>query len=184
MNHLWSPWRMSYIQNNRNDVECVFCDALTKPDNAENLVLARGQFSYVIMNRFPYTSGHCMVVPYEHVKDLEALNTETRSEIMELVAVCIQALKDSFHPHGFNIGANIGSAGGAGIPQHIHIHVIPRWAGDTNFMTSVGSTRVVPESLEASYEKLKKCFRLLQSEKEQQSNQTPNQPRSNTDDPS
>ena len=158
MKHLWSPWRMKYIQNHKKEKGCVFCNAQAKADDAENLIAFRGRFSYVILNRYPYTSGHLMVIPFEHVSSLEELTSEVRAEMMELTSRCTTELRTIYKPQGFNVGINIGEAAGAGVLGHVHIHIVPRWAGDTNFMSSVGETRVLPESLEETYERVKKAF--------------------------
>jgi len=153
MNHLWSPWRMSYMQSDRND-GCAFCTELTRPDGLDNLILYRGRRAFVILNRFPYTSGHLMAVPYAHVATLEELDVDTRAELMELAVTAMQVLKLVYHPQGFNLGMNIGDAGGAGIAEHIHMHIVPRWIGDTNFMSSLGETRVLPELLDDTYRRV------------------------------
>ncbi len=136
--------------------ECVFCKAVQQEDGPENLVVFRGHVAYVILNRYPYTSGHVMVVPYAHVASLEALTVEARSEIIELATRCIQVLRRAYQPQGFNLGVNMGEAAGAGIVDHVHLHVVPRWGGDTNFMSSVGGTRVLPESIEDSYYRIRR----------------------------
>ncbi|MBL8100407.1 MAG: HIT domain-containing protein [Anaerolineales bacterium] len=136
----------------------MFCNAQTKQDNSENLIAFRGKFSYVILNRYPYTSGHLMVIPFVHVPNLESLNSETRAEMMELTSQCTAILKNIYKTESFNVGVNIGEAAGAGVLGHVHIHIVPRWAGDTNFMTSVGETRVLPESLEDTYKKVSQAF--------------------------
>jgi ATP adenylyltransferase len=158
MKHLWSPWRMTYISNNKKEAGCVFCIAQAKADDAENLIAFRGKLSYVILNRFPYTSGHLMVIPFAHVSNLEELDAETRAEMMELTTRCMAVLRELYKPHGFNMGANIGEAAGAGVLGHVHIHIVPRWAGDTNFMSAVGETRVLPESLEDSHKRVQLAF--------------------------
>ena len=152
MNHLWSPWRMSYMQSDRE--ECAFCTELTRPDGADNLILYRGQRAFVILNRFPYTSGHLMTVPFAHVATLEELDAETRAELMELSVTAMQVLRRVYHPHGFNLGMNIGDAGGAGIAEHVHMHIVPRWIGDTNFMSALRETRVLPEMLCDTYHRV------------------------------
>jgi ATP adenylyltransferase len=158
MDHLWSPWRMSYIENHKPDHRCVFCHALECEDGLENLVIHRGRYAYVILNRYPYTSGHLMVVPFEHQSNLEDLQPVVRAEIIELVSLCLQILGEIYRPQGFNLGANIGSAAGAGIPKHFHFHIVPRWDGDTNFMSAVGDTRVVPEAIEESYRRIQEAW--------------------------
>ncbi|HSM70303.1 MAG TPA: HIT domain-containing protein [Anaerolineales bacterium] len=157
MNHLWSPWRMEYLENNKED-GCVFCIAQEMQDGAENLIAFRSENAYVILNRFPYTSGHIMVNPYKHVSTLEELDPETRAEMMELTTKCTSVLRDIYKPQGFNVGVNMGAAAGAGVPAHIHFHIVPRWAGDTNFMSTVGQTRVLPETLKDTYERIKNGF--------------------------
>ncbi len=158
MKQLWSPWRMTYIEKSNKEEGCVFCNAQAKADGAENLIAHRGKLSYVILNRYPYTSGHLMVIPFKHVSTLEELDAETRAEMMELSSRCTTELGEIYKPQGFNLGINIGKAAGAGVLGHVHIHIVPRWAGDTNFMTAVGETRVLPESLEQTYERVKQAF--------------------------
>ena len=160
MNHLWSPWRMEYIESNKVD-GCVFCAVQAVPlDDVENLIAFRGEHSFVILNRYPYTSGHLMVIPYVHKPNLEELDSETRAEMMELTSRCTTVLKNIYKPQGFNIGVNIGEAAGAGVKEHVHIHIVPRWMGDTNFMSAVGATRVLPEALEDTYQRVKAAFDL------------------------
>ena len=161
MNHLWSPWRMEYIENNNKEDGCVFCKAQAKDDSADNLIAYRGDLAYVILNRFPYTSGHLMVIPFEHKSSLEELDPATRAEMMELTSRCTTALKNIYKPQGFNIGVNMGEVAGAGVLGHVHIHIVPRWKGDTNFMSSVGQTRVLPEALEATYQRVKNEFEKI-----------------------
>jgi ATP adenylyltransferase len=127
-------------------------------DGAENLIAFRGEFAYVILNRYPYTSGHLMVVPYVHRATMEDLDPETRAEMMELATRCMTLLRKIYNPPAFNLGANIGEAAGAGVKAHVHIHIVPRWAGDTNFMSTVGDIRVLPELLEDTYRKVQKAF--------------------------
>ena len=158
MKHLWSPWRMEYIENHNKEEGCVFCNAQAREDGAENLIAFRGEHAYVILNRYPYTSGHLMVIPFEHVPNLEELDAPTRAEMIELTNRCTTVLKGIYRPQGFNVGMNIGEAAGAGIAGHVHIHIVPRWKGDTNFMSSVGETRVLPEALEVTFERIKKGF--------------------------
>jgi ATP adenylyltransferase len=158
MNHIWSPWRMEYIEKSTREDGCIFCNAQEKDDNAENLIAFRGARAYVILNRYPYTSGHLMVVPFDHKPHLEELDALTRAEMMELTTRCMTVLREIYHPEAFNMGANIGESAGAGVKSHVHIHIVPRWAGDTNFMTVVGEVRVLPESLERTYERVKNGF--------------------------
>lgn len=145
---------MEYIMSERKN-GCPFCEELDKADGIDNLIIYRGQYSFVILNRFPYTSGHLMVVPYVHKSNLEDLPPEVRSEIMELAALTLRVLREEYQPQGFNLGINIGEVAGAGILDHIHLHVVPRWSGDTNFMSSTAQTRLLPELLEDSYHRVK-----------------------------
>jgi len=158
MNHLWSPWRMEYIENNNKEDGCVFCIAQASEDSAENLIAHRGEKAYVILNRYPYTSGHLMVVPFDHKPNLEELDAGTRAEMMELTTRCMTVLRGVYNPQAFNMGANIGEAAGAGVKAHVHIHIVPRWKGDTNFMSTLGETRVLPELLEDTYQRVKNGF--------------------------
>lgn len=149
---------MSYIQDPKTNDSCVFCQTQASPDGLDNLIVHRGANAYVILNRYPYTSGHLMVVPYNHKPGLDDFSAETRAEMMELTAQSIQILRDCYRAEGFNVGANIGSAAGAGIPKHFHFHVVPRWKGDTNFMSAIGDTRVVPEDIRETYHKIRKAW--------------------------
>ncbi len=158
MNHLWSPWRMTYIEKHEKESGCVFCNAQAKADSAENLIAFRGQNSYVILNRYPYTSGHLMVIPFVHVSNLEELNAEARAEMIELTSRCTSILRKTYRTESFNVGINIGEAAGAGVLGHVHIHIVPRWAGDTNFITTTGETRVLPEALEDTYKRVREGF--------------------------
>jgi ATP adenylyltransferase len=153
LNHIFSPWRMEYIQSDKHTT-CAFCEELAKPDGTENLIVFRGRRAFIILNRYPYTSGHLMIVPFQHESTLDALDEETRVELMSLTNRAIEAIKSVYHPQGFNVGINIGEAAGAGITEHIHVHVVPRWIGDTNFMSSLSETRVLPETLEETYDRM------------------------------
>lgn len=147
MEHVWAPWRMKYIQET-SEKGCFFCKGIKlEEDGAQNLIVKRGRFAFVMLNRYPYTSVHLMVVPYAHESSLEKLPTETKTEIMILISQAIQVLTEEYGAEGFNVGANLGATAGAGVADHLHFHVVPRWGGDTNFMTSVGNARVLPEQL-------------------------------------
>jgi len=164
MNYLWSPWRMKYIMNHEPKADCIFCSALMQEDSPENLIIYRGRLSFVILNRFPYTSGHLMVVPIAHFTSIEDLPADTLTELMQLTSKSMQVLREIYNPQGFNIGANIGEAAGAGVASHVHFHIVPRWEGDTNFMTAVSQTRVLPETLEDTYSRILAAWELRISE--------------------
>jgi ATP adenylyltransferase len=152
---------MKYIEKHDKVDGCVFCNEQVKADSAENLIAFRGELAYVILNRYPYTSGHLMVVPFEHKPSIEELDSKIRAEMMELAARCMTVLRNLYKPHGFNMGANIGEAAGAGVLGHVHIHIVPRWSGDTNFMSSLGETRVLPEALEDTFKRVQDGFAKL-----------------------
>jgi ATP adenylyltransferase len=149
---------MEYIQNNKSEEGCVFCIEVSRSDGPENLIVYRGKRAFVILNRYPYTSGHLMTVPYDHQPSLELLDAETRAEMMELTAWSIRVLRGVYRPQGFNVGINIGDVAGAGITEHVHLHIVPRWGGDTNFMSSLGNTRVRPELLEDTYRRVHEAW--------------------------
>src|ERR1700722_18529881 len=158
MDYLWTPWRYRYIADEKKDNGCVFCDALAANDDAATLIVLRAEKNFIILNRYPYTSGHVMVVPYTHLGDLPSADTTTLAEMMRLAQRVQVALEETYHPQGYNIGMNLGRAAGAGIIGHLHLHVLPRWAGDANFMTVVGETRVEPEELSTTYDRLLAAF--------------------------
>jgi ATP adenylyltransferase len=149
---------MEYIENHEKQEGCIFCNALERADNEDNLILKRGELAFVILNLYPYTSGHIMVAPVAHQPSLEDLDPESRAEMMELVSQSIVVLKKIYRPQAFNVGANIGEAAGAGEPGHVHLHIVPRWTGDTNFMSALGETRVLPEALEDTYRRIRAGF--------------------------
>lgn len=153
---LWAPWRFSYIASASKTDGCIFVDLPAQDNDRDNLILYRGKHAFVILNAFPYTSGHLMIAPYRHTADLQELTDDELLEINQLVVKVVGWLTAAYNPDGFNIGANLGSAAGAGIPTHIHWHVVPRWAGDTNFMTTVGEVRVLPQTLLDTYDRLSK----------------------------
>lgn len=158
MENMWSPWRMKYVTDSDNSGGCVFCSAPTQNDGVTNLIVHRGKDCYTILNRYPYTSGHLMVVPYAHVSSIEMLTPEVRAEMMEMVNTAIGVLRAVYKPDGFNVGINMGEAAGAGIAEHAHIHIVPRWLGDTNFMSSVGGTRVIPEDLSTTWQRVQAAW--------------------------
>jgi len=155
MDYLWTPWRYQYIAGGAKDDRCIFCDAAEGHDDAQSLIVFRASKNFVILNRYPYTSGHVMVVPYAHQATLEASDSETLAEMMALAKRIEKVLANLYHADGYNLGMNIGRAAGAGIAGHIHLHVLPRWIGDTNFMTTTGETRVEPEELATTYQRLR-----------------------------
>lgn len=154
MDTLWASWRLNYVSGKKND-NCIFCDFPKEGNDAANHILYQGKYSYVIMNAFPYSNGHLMVIPFRHISDFCLLTSDEVCEIMELAKKSVEALKLTYNPHGFNIGWNIGEAGGAGIAAHLHMHIVPRWSGDTNFMPVIGDVKVIPEDMESSYKKIK-----------------------------
>ena len=145
---------MRYIRREDDSQGCIFCDAPKHEDNAENLIVHRGDLAYVILNRYPYTSGHVMVIPFAHASTLHDLDEKTLSEIMSLTRTAMRVIEKVYKPDGFNYGANLGVVAGAGIANHLHFHIVPRWGGDTNFMTSISTTRVLPEDLCETFEQL------------------------------
>jgi ATP adenylyltransferase len=157
MDYLWSPWRYQYIKGaiEGPTPDCIFCDAATRKDDDKTLVVYRGAKIFVILNRFPYTSGHVMIVPYVHVADLGACDPDALCEMMKLAQKIEAAFRENYKPEGMNLGMNLGRAAGAGIASHIHMHALPRWFGDTNFMAVVGETRVHPEELSITYERMR-----------------------------
>ena len=160
MEHLWSPWRLAYITGEASPGGCVFCGALTDT-GADPLILHRGKTCFVILNLFPYNNGHLMVIPNRHIASLASATPEERCELVELTAAAEVALTEAFAPHGLNMGINLGKPAGAGILDHVHMHVVPRWNGDTNFMTVVGRTRVLPEELPDTASRLRPIFQRL-----------------------
>lgn len=154
---LWAPWRMAYIGGPRSE-GCLLCDLPRQNADRESLILHRGPSTYVVMNRYPYNNGHLMIVPYRHCADLGQVSTEDSLELMHESQRATRILRRVFGAEGFNVGMNLGKAAGAGIAEHVHIHVVPRWVGDTNFMPVLADTKVMPEYLEATYEKLLPFF--------------------------
>lgn len=157
MEILWAPWRMEYIQSVKES-GCIFCAKPMERDDKKNLIVWRGQESFVMMNFYPYNNGHLMVIPFRHIADITELNSAERLELMDLLARCKTVLQQLMSPHGFNIGMNLGQVAGAGIKDHLHFHIVPRWNGDTNFMPILGHTKVVSEGLQETWEKLQQGF--------------------------
>jgi ATP adenylyltransferase len=160
MDYIWTPWRYQYMKEaaSGKPVECVFCDAAARSDDAETLVVYRGAKTFVILNRYPYTSGHVMIVPYAHVAELGGCAPGALAEMMELAQRVEKAFHGNYKPDGMNLGMNLGRAAGAGVLGHLHLHMLPRWFGDANFMTVVGETRVHPEELTTTYERMRKAL--------------------------
>ena len=156
MDYVWSPWRYQYMEQAKTgkQPDCFFCEAVARKDDSETLVVYRGTKNFMILNRFPYTSGHLMIVPNAHVAELQLCEVGVLDEMMRLAQQVEKALKVIYSPEGMNLGMNLGRAAGAGVAGHLHLHVLPRWFGDTNFMTVTGETRVHPEDLQTTYKKL------------------------------
>lgn len=158
MKELWAPWRIEYFKKPK-EKGCFMCRSLRARKDRENLVLKRGRTCAIVINRYPYTGGHLMVAPYRHVASLEELRPAEQAELMKLTTAAMKALKKCARPHGFNIGINIGEAAGAGLKDHIHVHIVPRWSGDTNFITVMADVRVVPQGLLEVWQQLRKAMR-------------------------
>lgn len=154
LDRLWSPWRMAYIQRSAGEKGCIFCEKPRERRDRANLILARGRHCFVILNAFPYNSGHLMIAPYRHLSEPTRLREPELMDMFRLLRIFLNALDRAYSPTGYNIGMNVGRSSGAGIPGHIHLHVVPRWTGDTNFMTVISGTKVMPETLDQSYERL------------------------------
>jgi ATP adenylyltransferase len=158
MDRLWSPWRYTYIWKATPEDACIFCAKLAENNDRENYIVFRGERNFVLLNLYPYTNGHLMIAPYEHVATLEDADPETLAEMMRLLRECEAHMRAIYRPKGINLGMNIGESAGAGVAGHIHMHMLPRWPGDANFMTVIGETRVLPETLDSTYEKLHAAF--------------------------
>ncbi|MBC7189496.1 HIT domain-containing protein [Candidatus Aerophobetes bacterium] len=156
MQILWAPWRLKYILKSGKEKGCIFCQKPRENKDRDNYILLRGENCFVILNAFPYNNGHLLIVPYRHISSVEELNPEESKELMELTGKMVAVLRKVMRPDGFNIGINLGRAAGAGIEDHLHIHIVPRWVGDCNFMPVLSETKVIPEALDKTYEKLKR----------------------------
>ena len=161
MDRLWTPWRFEYLRNADQETPCVFCRMLEETRDAENLLLFRGREAFVILNLFPYTSGHLLVIANRHISFLNDARSEELHEIIDLSRCCEKALRQEYRPDGLNMGFNLGRAAGAGVEHHLHMHVLPRWMGDSNFVSVVGETRVLPEELPVTYQRLLPYFKNL-----------------------
>jgi len=158
MDRLWSPWRYRYVSKAEPTDACIFCVKSQQNQDEQNLILYRGELNFVLLNLYPYTSGHLMVAPYQHVATLEEAPEECAAEMMTLTRRAQRHLREVYNPAGFNLGMNIGSSAGAGVAGHIHMHLLPRWTGDANFMTTIAETRVIPEDLDTAWRKLRHAF--------------------------
>jgi len=163
MKSLWAPWRMDYILGEKEE-GCFFCRKPVEDQDEESLILFRGEEAFVVMNKFPYNNGHLMLAPKRHCIDLEELTDRESKELFDLMKTSLRVLKSTLRPHGFNLGINIGTSGGAG-EAHVHFHVVPRWTGDTNFMPVLGETKIIPQYLQETYKKLRSAFENLVPEK-------------------
>jgi ATP adenylyltransferase len=161
MERLWTPWRRAYIEGAADPVAagCFLCAAPAAHDDRANLILVRTELAYVIMNKYPYNSGHLLIAPYVHTGDLAGLEPDIASALMVLTQRCVGVLQQAYSPEAFNVGMNLGRPAGAGVPDHLHVHVVPRWTGDTNFMPVTGGTKVLPETLDQTYDRLAPLFR-------------------------
>jgi len=158
MEYITAPWREEYVKKLMKMKECIFCKALKKKNDKQSFILYRGIHNFVLLNKYPYTPGHLMIAPYKHLGSIELAEKEATDEMTELLKKCLSLLRRQYHPQGFNTGMNIGQCAGAGVADHYHMHIIPRWAGDSNFMPLIGKTKVVLEDLYTSYDKLLRYF--------------------------
>ncbi|MBI5085809.1 MAG: HIT domain-containing protein [Acidobacteria bacterium] len=158
MDRLWSPWRYQYVSKALPSDSCVFCAKAAQENDDENLILHRGRYNYVLLNLYPYTTGHLMIAPYEHIANLEDLPPAAAGELMSLTQQAVRHIRAVYRPQGLNAGMNLGECAGAGIAGHLHMHVLPRWPGDASFMTTIGETRVMPEDLPETWRRLKAAF--------------------------
>jgi len=159
MKRLWAPWRIEYITGEPEEPGCLFCNAFKDNDDKKRLIVHRGETAFAMLNKYPYIGGHLLIVPVRHASQLKSLKDPERAELFNMTIDAVDALKRAMKPHGFNVGVNIGRVAGAGIPGHIHVHVVPRWNGDNNFMAVLGETRMVNEHLDRTYEKLRAHWR-------------------------
>jgi ATP adenylyltransferase len=159
LDYIWSPWRYRYLTEPKNLEGCIFCAMAAHPEHdPETFIVLRAEFNFIVLNRFPYTSGHLMVVPYRHTSELSGITDEAATELMTLTRRAEKCLREVYRPDGVNIGMNIGESAGAGIAGHIHMHVLPRWTGDANFMSTISETRVLPEELNVTWQRLSQAF--------------------------
>jgi len=162
MERLWAPWRLAYVEI-RQPEGCLFCTKPAQGDDEEQLIVLRGERCFVLLNLYPYNNGHVMIAPYRHVGSLPDLTAEEGAEMIALAQRMVRALAHAYHPDGYNLGMNLGRAAGAGVPDHLHLHVVPRWNGDTNFMPVIGETKVLPETLQGTVRKLRQALAEIDS---------------------
>jgi ATP adenylyltransferase len=158
LDYIWSPWRYKYLTTPQETSGCIFCAMAASNDDRETLIVHRAEHNFVVLNRYPYTSGHLMVVPYRHTADLAGIDDAAAAEMMALTRAAERHIRSVYRPNGLNLGMNIGESAGAGIAGHIHMHVLPRWIGDANFLSTVGETRILPERLEVTWQRLSEAF--------------------------
>jgi len=159
MKVVWAPWRMEYVGSDQEREGCIFCPGHDRAQDEKKLILYRGEWSIVLMNRFPYSNGHLLVAPLRHISSFDALSQDEKLDLLNMVERSLSALKEVMDPAGFNIGMNLGKVAGAGVEDHMHFHVVPRWSGDTNYMTVLGEVRIIPEHIQATYQKLLPFFK-------------------------
>jgi ATP adenylyltransferase len=165
MERLWAPWRMKYIESlGTEEKDCIFCAKASQAEDDDNFLLYRGKTVFLLLNTFPYTNGHLMAAPYRHTADLTALTPAESQELLAVAALGVKALKKALNPDGFNLGMNLGRPAGAGITDHLHLHIVPRWSGDANFMAVCGNAKVIPEALPATLQKLRAALAELEAE--------------------
>jgi ATP adenylyltransferase len=158
MDYLWTPWRYAYVSGSHQATGCVFCDAPKEKDDSKVFIVHRGKSCFIILNAFPYTPGHVMIVPYQHLDELQKLPADAANEMMALTQRMETVLRELYRPDGINLGMNIGKAAGAGIAGHIHMHILPRWVADSNFVSVIGETRVLPETLEETWKRMREAM--------------------------
>lgn len=166
MDVLWAPWRMEYIKSSPGEGGCVFCEKLLDTRDRKNLLLYRSRHAFVLMNPFPYNNGHLMVLPKKHVPDMEGLEDEDLLDLMRTTQFCLDSLREAMSPEGFNMGINVGKVAGAGMADHLHLHIVPRWAGDASFMTVIGEVRVIPDHITRTYDSLAEIFQRRCNERD------------------
>jgi ATP adenylyltransferase len=159
MKYITAPWREEYVKEASKMTECIFCKAINIKEDRDALILSRREHNFIILNRYPYTPGHLMIAPFKHIDSIDKADKDATDEMTDLLKFSIKILREHYRPHGFNTGMNIGRSAGAGVADHYHLHVIPRWTGDSNFMPLIGKTKVVIEGVDSSYEKLVHLFR-------------------------